>query len=140
VYIRVGHNHLIGDLFQLPALRRCTILQGNLLGSPKCADSGHVFLFTAVILLEPAVTQLQRADLLFTALLNRLRIGIMMGDDVQFLNTTRFGAPAAGSRRSRQPSPQSTAQLCMWYSRAHSSTRLFLLGATHGHGRPLLRK
>jgi len=23
----------------------------------------------------------------------------MMGDDVQFLNTTRFGAPAAGSRR-----------------------------------------
>ena len=87
------------DLFQLPAPRRCTILQGNLLGSPKCADSGHVFLFTIVILFEPEVTQHQQADLLFTALLNRLRIGIMMGDDVQFLNTTRFGAPAAGSRR-----------------------------------------
>jgi len=71
----------------------------HLLGSPKCADSGQVFLFTVAILFEPEVIQRQRADLLFTALLNRLRIGIMMADDVQFLNTSRFGAPAAGSRR-----------------------------------------
>jgi len=32
---------LIGDLFQLPSPRRCTILQGNLLDGPRCAGSGQ---------------------------------------------------------------------------------------------------
>jgi len=55
----------------------------------------YVSLFTIVILFEPEVTQRQRADPLFTALLNRLWMGLMTADDMQFLNTTRVH----GSRR-----------------------------------------
>ena len=43
------------------------------------------------------MTQRQRADPLFTALLNRLRMGLMTAYNVQFLNTTRVGAMAAAA-------------------------------------------
>jgi len=59
------------------APRRCIILQGNFLDGPWCAGSGHGpvrLLLTTVILFEPEVTECQRADPLFTALLNRLWI------------------------------------------------------------------
>jgi len=50
-----------------------------------------------VILFESKVTQRQRADPLFTTLLNRPWMDPMSADDVQFLNTTRVGATAAAA-------------------------------------------
>jgi len=55
-----------------------------------------VSFFTTVFLFKPEVTQHQRADPLFTTLLNHLRMGPMTGDDVQFLHI-RVGAPPAAA-------------------------------------------
>jgi len=89
-----------GDLFQPPPPRRCTILQGNLLDGPRCASCGqgpwYVSLFTTVILIEQKVTQRQRADPLFTALLSRLQMGFMTAN-VQFLNTYVGATPVAAT-------------------------------------------
>jgi len=77
--------------------------------SPRQSKVRKLWSTTTLIVFDPEAPQRQQGDPLFTALLNRLQMGLMTDNIVQFLNTRV--AP-------RQPQSQPTAQPWMWCNQA----------------------